>query len=164
MGHLYQLKAYGDRAKLRPLHSYAYGDDAVRLEVRSGLLTREVAALRKLGGKVEAHDPRETNKANIAARHLVREYAAGRAVLAESEPLGQPTGKATVRVCLAHVGGGELDALTALGNTLTPKNRQDSNPALRAHRQDSNPALRALRYLIRAYANGALTLNPKQPS
>ena len=81
-GHLYQLKAYGDRSKLRPLHSLSYGPDAVRLEVRSGLKVREVSDLKRLGGKVAPWDPRETNKANIAARHLVREYAAGRAILA----------------------------------------------------------------------------------
>lgn len=152
MGHLYQLKKHDwDRTKLRPLHSYVYGDDAVRLEVRSGLKVREVNDLRRLGGKVEPGDPRETNKANIAARHLVREYAAFRMQLlpGHTKALGSPTGKAKQRICLAHVGGRELEVLTALGEALEPRDRQDSNAPLRA-----------LRHLIRAYSAGLLLPPP----
>lgn len=158
MGHIYQLRTYGDATKLRPLHSLAYGPEAVRLEVRTGLKVREVADLKRLGGRVEAADPRETNRANIGARYLVREYAAGRAVLVEghAETLGTPTGQAKARICLAHVGGVELEALTALGEQVPPRNGIDRTPPLRA-----------LRHLIRAYSAGLLVLNPegeKQPS
>lgn len=155
MGHLYQLKAYGDRSKLRDLHTLAYGPEAVRLEVRTGLKVREVADLKRLGGRVEAADPRETNRANIGARYLVREYAAGRAVLTagHAETLGPPTGQAKARICLAHVGGAELEALTALGEQVPPRNGLDRNEPQRA-----------LRHLIRAYSAGVLVLNPKQPS
>lgn len=148
MGHLYQLKAYGDVSKLRPLRSLSYGPDAVRLEVRVGLKAREVADLKRLGGQVEAGDPRERNRANIAARHLVREYAAGRMVLVESEALGPAAGKAKARICLAHVGGKELEALTALGESLPQRDGADRNAPQRA-----------LRHLLRAYSAGLLALS-----
>lgn len=155
MGHLYQLRAYGDESKLRPLHTLTYGPEAVRLEVRSGLLGREVLDLKRLGGRVEAVDPRETARVNIGARYLIREYAAGRAVLADgnAETLGQPGGKAKTRICLAHVGGAELEALKALGEQVPPRNGLDRNEPQRA-----------LRHLIRAYSAGLLVPNPKQPS
>lgn len=151
MGHNYQLRKAGwDESKLKPLRSGYYGPDARRVEVRSGLSDRDILCLEELGSRVEARDPREVNTANIGARHLVREYAAGRGRFLQDNHLPIPadgTASTQSRVCLRHVGGKELKALMQLGKRLPPRDGSDKSPDLRA-----------LRHLIRAYAAGVLIL------